>query len=43
MNKLKIATEAQTLEFFKQFYGGNNRKRKIYAYYSSDFGKIITD
>ena len=41
MNKIKIATETQALEFFKQMYGA--RKRKIYAYYSSDFGKIITD
>lgn len=43
MNKIKIATESQTLSFFRKTYGAPNRKKKIHAFYSSDFGKIITD
>ena len=40
---IKIATEADTLNFFKEFYGQTQRKRRIYAYYNTKFNKIITD
>ena len=43
MNKIKIATEAQTLEFLKESYGSQVRHKRIYGFYSSTFGKIITD
>ena len=29
--------------FFKNTYGSINRKRRIYGFYSSDFGRVITD
>lgn len=42
MSKLiKIASEAETLSFFKEAYG--KRKLKIYAYFNTKINKIIVD
>lgn len=43
MKNIKIASEAQTLDFFRSMYGKERRKHRIYAFYSSQFGKMITD
>lgn len=38
---IPVATESQILDFFSSEYG--TKPLRCYAYYSSDFDKIITD
>ena len=42
-SNISIATEEETLNFFKSAYGQQSRNRKIYGFYSSLFNKIITN
>lgn len=40
--RIRIANEAETLSFFQELYGPKVRQRRIHAFYSSTFNKIIT-
>lgn len=43
MEQISIVSESEALDLFKQHFGQETRKRRMYGFYSTIFNKIIVD